>query len=269
MTSNFYPRNIVCLTEESVEVLGLIGALDLVKGVSVFVKRPEAALSIPKVSYFTSSNLEKIVELKPDLVLGFSDIQKDIAKELIGLGLNVFIANHRSLKGILDYTLMLSSMVGKRDAGIELVDRLQRKMEAVQTQAKKLSCSPRVYFEEWDDPMISAIQWVSECINLAGGKDIFSHKAGGILAKDRFVQSEDVIRANPQIIHGCWCGKKVKIQDFYTRTGWEGIDAVKTNHIFELEPEIFLQPGPAPILDGLDLLSQTYFDWEKCMRSKV
>jgi iron complex transport system substrate-binding protein len=254
MNSKFYPRSIVCLTEESVEVLSLIGRLDLVKGVSVFVKRPLEALQIPKVSYFTSSNLEKIVDLKPDLVLGFSDIQKDIAKDLIGLGLNVFIANHRSITGILDYIILLSSMVGERQAGIELVDRLNRKIESIQDLVKFKTNKPRVYFEEWDDPMISAIQWVSEIIELAGGQDIFHDRSRGVLAKDRFVSSAEVIHLDPEKIIGCWCGKKVNLDHFKGRAGWSSIGAVKNSMIYEVEPEIFLQPGPAPILDGLDRL---------------
>ncbi|MFZ4712081.1 MAG: ABC transporter substrate-binding protein [Bacteriovoracaceae bacterium] len=254
MNSMFYPRSIVCLTEESVEVLGHLGRLDLVKGVSVFVKRPEEALQIPKVSYFTSSNLEKIVDLKPDLILGFSDIQKDIARDLIGLGLNVHIANHRTLQGILDYTLMLASLIGEREKGILLVDRLNRKMEQAQKSAEQLMVKPRVYFEEWDEPMISAIGWVSELIELAGGQDLFAHKSKGILAKDRFVSSDEVVLQNPQIILGCWCGKKVNLNHFKERPNWSNIEAIENSKVFELEPEIFLQPGPAPILDGLDLL---------------
>jgi len=254
MSSKFYPRSIVCLTEESVEVLSLIGRLDLVKGVSAFVKRPEEALQIPKVSYFTSSNLEKIVDLKPDLVLGFSDIQKDIAKDLIGLGLNVFIANHRSIEGILDYVMMLSSLVGERQAGIDLVDRLNRKMDQIQNLVKSINHKPRVYFEEWDDPMISAIQWVSEIIELAGGNDIFHDRSKGVLAKDRFVSSAEIVELNPEVIIGCWCGKKVNLNHFKSRENWSGIDAIQKSMIYEVEPEIFLQPGPAPILDGLDRL---------------
>lgn len=263
--SNVYPQSIVCLTEESVETLALLGKLDLVKGVSVFVKRPEAALKIPKISFFTTSNLDKINDLKPDLILGFSDIQKDIARDLIGLGHNVFIANHRSLQGILNYIQLLSQMVGEAEQGKRLVDQLQQKIGAIEALGKTLPRAPKIYFEEWDEPGISAIQWVSDLIQIAGGKDIFHKQAQGILAKDRFVNSEQVITANPDIIFGCWCGKKVNIESIKGRAGWDQIEAVRKNQVFELPPEIFLQPGPAPIIDGLDLLMNYYVKWSTCV----
>lgn len=259
--SILYPQSIVCLTEESVETLALLGKLDLVKGVSVFVKRPEAALVIPKISFFTSSNLAKINELKPDLVLGFSDIQKDIARDLIGLGHNVFIANHRSVQGILNYITMLSQMVNASTEGLELIARLESKLKEVEALGRKLPRPPRVYFEEWDEPQISAIQWVSDLIQIAGGVEIFSNRAQGVLARDRFANSTEVITANPDIIFGCWCGKKVNIESIKNRPGWDQVEAVRNNQVFELSPEIFLQPGPAPIIDGLDILLKYYVEW--------
>jgi iron complex transport system substrate-binding protein len=245
------PSRIVCLTEESVEVLFLIGEGYRIVGVSNYVVRPKEALSLPKVSMFTSSSYEKIEALNPDLILGFSDIQSDIARDLIKRGHNVFISNHRSLEETLNYIFLLSSMVGASDKGQELVGSLRKKL----ADSKNIINRPiKVYFEEWDDPMISAIKWVSDLITHVGGIDIFRDKSNGSLAKDRFVTCEDVINANPDIIFGCWCGKKVKIDQIKSRSGWENINAVKNNNIFELDPAIFLQPGPAPIISGIDLL---------------
>lgn len=251
-----YPQRIVCLTEESVEILYLIGAQDRIKGVSNYVERPEQAKSLPKVSMFIKGQYDKIDALKPDLVLGFSDIQQDIAKELVARGHNVFIANHRSVEEILSYTRILTSMIGMQNEGEKLINDLQDK---IKTFTKKRKHPPRVYFEEWDNPMISAIRWVSDIIEIAGGIDIFRDKSTGAMAKDRFVTSELVIEKNPDIIFGCWCGKKVRIEKIKNRSGWENINAVKNGHIYELDPAIFLQPGPAPILDGLKILSD-FFD---------
>lgn len=251
-----YPQRIVCLTEESVEILFAIGIGDRIKGVSNYVVRPTEAQSIAKVSMFVKGQYDKIDNLKPDLVLGFSDIQKDIAKELIGRGHNVFIANHRSVEEILSYVQVLSSMVGKQVDGELLVNQLR---ENIQKYTKVRKNPPRVYFEEWDFPMISAIRWVSDIIEICGGINVFKEKSNASLAKDRFVTSEEVIEMNPDIIFGCWCGKKVKIQKIKERENWHNINAIKNGHVYELDPAIFLQPGPAPIIDGLRILNE-YFD---------
>jgi iron complex transport system substrate-binding protein len=258
-----YPSKIICLTEESVETLFLIGKGHLIKGVSSFVKRPKEALDLPKVSFFTSSNLQKIVNFSPDLVLGFSDIQKDIAKDLIGAGLNVWISNHRSVQELLNYIVTLSSMVGAKEDGEKLVKELIDKINSIKNLATKFSRKPRVYFEEWDEPKISAIRWVSEFIEIAGGEDIFKDKSQGAMAKERFVSDQEVINANPDIVLGCWCGKKFNKNAFVTREGYQNINAVKNNQVFEVEPEIFLQPGPAPILDGLDILYTIFTNWSQ------
>lgn len=251
-----YPQRIVCLTEESVETLFSIGQGHRIVGVSNYVERPVEATTLPKVSMFINSQYDKIDELKPDLILGFSDIQSDIAKELIKRGHNVFISNHRRLNDILSYILQLSGMVGEQQAGLQLVEKLT---SIIEDNSIKRKVPPKVYFEEWDGPMISAIGWVSDLIQIVGGVDIFRNKSHGILAKDRFVTSEDVIQSNPDIIFGCWCGKKVKIDKIKSRPGWDQINAVKNNLVFELDPAIFLQPGPAPIKDGLNILNQ-YLD---------
>ncbi|MBY0515288.1 MAG: cobalamin-binding protein [Bacteriovoracaceae bacterium] len=248
------PQKIICLTEESVETLALLGRLDLVAGVSIFVKRPEEAQSLPKVSAFTNSKIEKIVELKPDLILGFSDIQKDIARDLIGAGQNVWIANQRSISEILDYILLLGRLVGEESKALALVEGFEQKIEEIKLSAKSLKFRPKVYFEEWDDPQISAIQWVSELIEICGGIDIFKDRSRGKLAAERFTKQEEILERNPDVIIGCWCGKKVRLESFKTRQGWSSISAVKNDLIFELEPEIFLQPGPALFVDGLEIM---------------
>jgi iron complex transport system substrate-binding protein len=249
-----YPSKIICLTEESVETLYLLNKEELIVGVSAFVKRPLAAQKLPKVSFFTSSNYTKIIAKNPDLVLGHSDIQKDIARDLIEKGQNVFIANHRSIEGILNYIHMLSRLVDAKEEGDLLLARLEAQIFHAQEFTKTLHYKPRIYFEEWDDPLISGIQWVSELIELCGGININSKQSHGILAKDRFTSHEHIIESNPDIIFGCWCGKRVKIEAIKGRAGYKDINAVKNNQVFELEPEIFLQPGPAPILDGINII---------------
>ena len=249
-----YPNKIICLTEESVETLFLVGRGDLIKGVSAFVKRPNEAQKLPKVSFFTTSNYDKILSHNPDLIIGHSDIQKDIARDLIELGQNVFISNHRSIDDILGYILMLSRMVGAEAAGIDLITSLEKKITEAKEFTKTLHKRPRIYFEEWDDPMISAIQWVSELIDLCGGVDILKSKSQGILAKDRFTSHEEVIALNPDIIFGCHCGKKVKVEKILNREGYQEVNAIKNKKVFELAPEIFLQPGPALLIDGIDIL---------------
>ena len=251
-----FPKRIVCLTEESVETLYLLGQQYRIVGVSAFVKRPKEAQKLPKVSFFTTSHYKKIADLRPDLILGHSDIQKDIARDLIEQGHNVFIANHRSIDGILQYIHMLSRLCGVEEKGLNLVKSLESKIESIQELTKNLQHKPKVYFEEWDDPKISAINWVSEALAICGADPIFSDRAEGILAKERFVQDEEIIKYSPDIIFACWCGKKVKIDSIYKREGYETISAIKNKRVYELAPEIFLQPGPALLLDGLDIFSK-------------
>lgn len=258
-----YPSRIICLTEESVETLYLIGKESLIKGVSAFVKRPNEAQKLPKVSFFTTSNYDKILSHKPDLIIGHSDIQKDIARDLIELGQNVFISNHRSLESILGYILLLSRMVGDEASGLNLITRLEENISRAQEFTKSLQNRPKVYFEEWDEPMISGIQWVSELIELCGGIDISKERSTGILAKDRFTSHDEVIEANPDIIFACHCGKKVKVEKIYERKEYENISAIKNKQVFELAPEIFLQPGPAPLLDGIDILLNYFKEYNE------
>lgn len=242
-----FPDKIICLTEESVETLYLLGKAHLIQGVSQYVERPPEAKSLPRVSQFIRSDVDKIVSMKPDLVIGFSDIQKDIAQELIGRGLNVFVTNQRSLREVLNQILLLGQMVDAKEKAQNLIDGFRQKMASL----PKLGWKPRVYFEEWDHPRISAIQWVSELIELVGGENIFAHKTGG-LARERTVTDEEVIAADPDLIFGCWCGKKVKLDSIMKRPGYEKLKAVQNKQVFELPPEVFLQPGPALFVDGID-----------------
>lgn len=253
---------IICLTEESVETLYLLGKEHLISGVSSFVKRPKEAQKLPKVSLFTSSNIDKIIALKPDLVLGFSDIQKDIAKELIAKGVDVWIANHRSLDGILEFIQKLGYLVGAHKETDNLLKKLQAKILDTQDFATKLNKRPRIYFEEWDDPMISNIGWVSDIIELCGGVDVNKEHSFGILAKERFVSSKEIIDKDPDIIFASWCGKKAKISSIIARDGWNNIKAVKNKDVYELSSDIFLQPGPAPIIDGIDILKEVFLKWQ-------
>ena len=257
-----FPTRIICLTEESVELIYLIGLEHKIVGVSGFVKRPEQAQKLTKVSGFTSGNVKKIVGLKPDLVLGFSDIQKDLARDLVGEGLNVFIANHRSLDETLDYLLMLGRILGDTTRTPALVAAYQGKLRRIGQRGSRFLRKPKVYFEEWDDPKIAGIQWVSELIEICGGIDI-CRPFQGSLAKQRMIEDRYIIEQNPDIILGCWCGKKVDLESIKQREGWQQVNAVKSNQVFELEPEIFLQPGPALFEDGLEILFDLFQNWQE------
>jgi iron complex transport system substrate-binding protein len=253
------PQKIVCLTEESVEWLYYLEKNHLIAGISCFVKRPsKAALEKPIVSAFTGASLSKIREIQPDLVLGFSDIQKNIAKDLIGEGFNVFISNQRTITEIFDYLILLGSMVGARDQAIEYVEKQIKRLDQLKPLFKR---KPKVYFEEWDEPMISAIAWVSELIEYCGGKPIFKEKTYAKMAQGRIVESSEVITANPDLILACWCGKDVDLDAIYQRPGWEKIKAVKNQQLYVVPPEVFLQPGPALFEAGIDQLIKIFQQW--------
>jgi iron complex transport system substrate-binding protein len=245
-----FPSKIICLTEETVETLYLLGRSDLISGVSKYVERPpEAKTNHPTVSQFVRSDIEQIIALKPDLIIGFSDIQKDIARELIGRGLNVYITNQRSLVEILNQMLLLGRLIGEEAKATKLVNEFTAKLASYREKAKARP-QVKVYFEEWDQPRLSAIQWVSELIEATGGTNIFKHKTGS-LASERSVTDEEVVALNPDVIIGCWCGKKVKVDSFAARPGYETINAIKNKQVIEVDPAIFLQPGPALFVDGL------------------
>ena len=246
-----FSERIICLTEESVETLYLLGKERSIVGVSEYVERPIEATALPKVTQFVRSDIEEIIKLRPTLVLGFSDIQKDIASQLIGRGLNVFVTNQRKLSEILDYIEMLGRLVGEEGKARALTKDFHARVEIMRKKGSTLPRRPKVYFEEWDQPRLSGITWVSELIGICGGENIFADRSGA-MARDREVSDELIRERSPDIIFGCWCGKPVKTEKIAARKGYDLVPAVKKNYIWELPPVVFLQPGPALFLDGLD-----------------
>ena len=247
-----YPERIVCLTEESTETLYLLGEERRIVGISGYTVRPaRARREKPRVSAFLSAKNEKILELKPDLVIGFSDLQADIARDLAKAGLNVLIFNQRSVDEILSMILALSSLVGATDKGLALIKSLEQGLAEIRAAARRLPKRPRVYFEEWDEPMISAIRWVSELIESAGGEDIFAEKSRSQAASGRIVSAEEVRTQNPDLIIGSWCGKKFRPERVAARPGWQAISAVKADRLYEIKSADILQPGPAALTDGV------------------
>ncbi|WP_150910473.1 cobalamin-binding protein [Marinobacter halotolerans] len=253
-----YPQRIVCLTEETTETLYAIGAEDRIVGISGFTVRPERARKEkPKVSAFTSAKVGKILELKPDLVVGFSDMQADIAAELVRSGVAVHVFNQRSVASILSMIRTLGGMLGLAEKTDAYAQELSDRVEAIKSERNNRSPQdrPRVYFEEWGDPMITGIGWVSELIGIAGGEDIFPEKAAEPGARERIIENpEDVITRKPDIIIGSWCGRKFRPEQVAQRPGWAEIPAVQNNHLYEIKSPLILQPGPAALTDGLDAL---------------
>ena len=258
-----YPERIVCLTEETTETLYLLGEERRIVGISGYTVRPaRARREKPRVSAFLSAQQDKILALKPDLVLGFSDLQADIARDLAKAGLNVVLFNQRSVDEILSMVLMLASMVGAAERGQRLVSELEANLADVRAAAARLPKRPRVYFEEWDEPQISAIRWVSELIDIAGGSDIFAERALSSLARGRIVADpQEVVRSRPDIIIGSWCGKKFRPERVAARAGWADIPAVRNGELHEIKSPIILQPGPAALTDGLDALHAIIVHW--------
>ncbi|WP_076587255.1 cobalamin-binding protein [Solilutibacter tolerans] len=257
------PRRIVCLTEEPTETLYALGEQDRIVGISGFTVRPaQARKEKPKVSAFTSAKIGEILKLKPDFVIGFSDIQADIAAELIRRGVEVWIANHRSVDDILAYIRRLGALVGVGDKADACADDLQRGLDDIAAQAARLSHHPKVYFEEWDDPLITGIRWVSELIEIAGGIETFPERARESLAKQRILEdSDEVIRRAPDIIIGSWCGKKFRPERVASRAGWNDIPAVRDGELHEIKSPLILQPGPAALTDGVRELARIIQAW--------
>jgi iron complex transport system substrate-binding protein len=246
-----YPRRIVCLSDETVETLYLLGEQDRVVGVSGFSTRPPEVRKKPRVSAFATAKFEKILDLKPDLVLTFSDVQAEITRELVKRGLTVWNFNQRSVAGILDMIAALAQLVGKEHEGHELVEGFVLGLDEIRAAAKGFARRPRVYFEEWNEPLISGIAWVEELIEIAGGETIFPELRACGKAQDRVVEPSAVIERNPDVIIASWCGKKVNRQAIATRPGWESIAAVRNGHIYEIKSAQILQPGPAALTDGV------------------
>ncbi len=263
------PQRIVCLTEEPTEVLYTLGEERRIVGISGFTVRPaRARREKPRVSAFTSAKVDKILELEPDFVVGFSDMQADIAQVLIKAGVEVWISNHRSVAGILGYVRRLGALIGVAERADRYAQELERHIETVRAEAAARRCRPRVYFEEWDEPMITGIRWVSELIAIAGGEDIFPERAVCSLGKDRILaDADEVVRRAPQIILGSWCGKRFRPERVASRPGWEGSPAVRDGELHEIKSPLILQPGPAALTDGLNAIHAVVRRWSHARES--
>ncbi|MCH8551243.1 MAG: cobalamin-binding protein [Natronospirillum sp.] len=263
MTTLHYPQRIICMTEEPTETLYLLEEDWRIVGISGFTVRPaRARKEKPKVSAFISAKIDRILELQPDLAIGFSDMQADIAAELIRQGIEVHIFNHRSVEEIYRMIGTVGGLVGCQQKAEALIDELRAGVESVRARAEQLPRRPRVYFEEWDDPMLSGIRWVSELVEIAGGEDCFPELRDKGLGKDRIIADpETVIERQPDIIIGSWCGKKFRPEKLAARPGFERIPAVRTGDLYEVKSVDILQPGPAALTDGLRQLHQIIADW--------
>ena len=257
------PQRIVCLTEEPTEVLYALGEQDRIVGISGFtVRPPQARREKPKVSAFTSAKIDEILKLEPDFVVGFSDIQAGIAAELVRRGIEVWIANHRSVEGILDYVRRLGALVGAAERANAHADDLQRGLDAIAREAAALPRRPKVYFEEWDDPIITGIRWVAELVRIAGGDDVFPELSAEPLAKARILASGDpVVERAPDIILGSWCGKKFRPEKVAARPGWDAIPAVRDGELHEIKSPLILQPGPAALTEGVREIAAIVRQW--------
>ncbi|WP_330946738.1 cobalamin-binding protein [Thermomonas sp. LB-4] len=257
------PRRIVCLTEEPTEVLYALGEQDRIVGISGFtVRPPQARREKPKVSAFTSAKIGEILKLEPDFVVGFSDIQADIARELVKAGVEVWISNHRSVEGILDYVRRLGALVGAGARAQAYADELRRGLDAIEREAALLPRRPRVYFEEWDEPPITGIRWVAELVRIAGGDDIFPERAVEPLAKARILEdAAEVVRRAPDLILGSWCGKKFRPEKVAARPGWDAIPAVRAGQLHEIKSPVILQPGPAALTVGVAQIAAIVRAW--------
>ena len=246
-----YPERIVCLTEETTETLYLLGEGDRVVGVSGYTVRPPEARQKPKVSAFINAKFDKIEALRPDLVLAFSDLQADLAAELVRRGIAVVTFNQRTVDEILQMIRMLGGLVGCQPAAEALADRLERDLDGIRASAARFQTRPRVFFEEWDEPLISGIRWVEELVEIAGGTPIFPELSEARLAKERIVDPAEVARRDPQVVFASWCGKKMKKATIVGRPGWDRVSAVRDDRIHEIKSTYILQPGPASLTEGV------------------
>ena len=258
------PRRIVCLSTETVEVLYALGEQDRIVGISGYtVSPPQARKDKPKVFAFSTGDLDRILAVEPDLVLCFCDLQADIARDLVKAGIAVHVFNQRSVEDILAMIETVGRLVGAEPRAQALVGELEQLIEATRAAAARLPRRPRVYFEEWDEPMISGIRWVSELVEIAGGEDCFPELSSQSLAGNRIIADPmEVVRRQPDIIIGSWCGKKFRPEQVAARPGWETIPAVQTGQVFEIKSPLILQPGPAALTDGLDALVGIIRGWQ-------
>ncbi|MDX1499715.1 MAG: ABC transporter substrate-binding protein [Woeseiaceae bacterium] len=265
-TSNGYAQRIVCLTEETTETLYELGAEDRIVGISGFtVRPPRARKEKPKVSAFTSAKIDRILALEPDLVLGFSDLQADIAADLVRRGVEVHVFNHRSVPEILRMIRTLGALIGLQQQAEAYAARLEEGIEKMRAESAVADAPrPKVYFEEWDDPQISGIRWVSELIGIAGGDDCFPELAREPLGRDRIIADPaEVVRRAPDIIIGSWCGKKFRPERVAERPGWDAIPAVQNGDIYEIKSAVILQPGPAALTEGVTQIRALISAWQR------
>lgn len=259
-----WPQRIVCLTTETVEVLYLLGEQDRIVGISGFTTRPAIARKEkPKISAFTSANIEKILALHPDLVLCFSNLQAEIAASLIKAGCQVHVFNQRSLDDTLQMILTVGDLVGASEKAQQLVDTYQAQLAAARQQAATWTHKPKVYFEEWDEPMMCSIRWAAELITAAGGEDCFPELSPFHSARDRTVTLEQVLARQPDIIIGSWCGKKFQPEKVKAREGWHAMPAIRDGHVYEIKSVDILQPGPALFSEGLPQLQAIMQRWQQ------
>jgi iron complex transport system substrate-binding protein len=256
-----YPRRIVCLTEETTETLYLLGEGDRVVGVSGYTVRPPEARNKPRVSAYLTAKYDKIEALDPDLILAFSDLQATIVNDLIRRGHTVVTFNQRSVAEILQMIRMLGGLIGCSTKAEALASTLERGLDEIRAAAARLPRRPRVFFEEWDDPLISGIQWVDELVEIAGGDPIFPELRRAKLGSERIVQPDEVVRRNPEVIVGSWCGKPVRPKRIAARPGWSDVAAVQDGHVYEIKSALILQPGPASLTEGVRQLHATVGRW--------
>ena len=258
------PQRIVCLTEEPTEWLYLLGEERRIVGISGYtVRPPRAREEKPKVSAYLSARIDKIVALRPDCVIGFSDLQADIAAQLIRHGIQVTIFNQRSVTEIFSMMAQLAAMVGQAERGLALIGQMRQRLLAIEQAARSLKRRPKVFFEEWHEPHISAIAWVSELVGIAGGDDCFSELAKEPMGKGRIIADGlEIVRRAPDIIFGSWCGKKFRPELVAARPGWENVPAVKNSQLFEIKSCDILQPGPASLTDGVEKRHRFILEWD-------
>ena len=259
------PQRIVCLTEETTEWLYLLGEQARIVGISGYTVRPrQAREEKPKVSAFLTAKIDKILALRPDCVFGFSDLQADIAAALIRQGVQVTVFNQRSVAEIFSMLYQVAAMVGQEARGMVLLERMQARLAAIEQAAAALPRRPRVFFEEWDEPHISAIRWVSELVAIAGGDDCFAELSLQPLGKNRIIaDGAEIVRRNPDIVIGSWCGKKFRAEKVAARPGWDAVSAVRDGQLFEIKSSDILQPGPAALTDGVEQLHKIILQWSR------
>ena len=259
------PRRIVCLTEEATEWLYLLGEQERIVGISGYTVRPRRAREEkPKVSAFLSAKIDRILDLRPDCVFGFSDLQADIAAELVRRGVQVTIFNQRSVEEIFAMLYQVAAMVGRADDGLRRLEAMRARLLEIEAAARALPRRPRVFFEEWDEPHISAIRWVSELLGIAGGDDVFPELATQAMGKDRIIaDGSEIVRRNPDIVIGSWCGKKFRAEKVAARPGWDAVNAVRGGQLFEIKSADILQPGPAALTDGVEHLHRIVLQWSR------